>query len=95
MRRLRHPLRYVRTRRGWKRVRFRPGKPTPQPTRPELLPSDPLIPSRDDAATALPDEPARPADARGGGSAGRHRGLPDVPDRDPFGKAACKLTIPR
>jgi hypothetical protein len=95
MRRLRHPLRYIRTRRGWKRVRFRPGKPMPQPTRPELPQPDPLIPSRNDPATALPGEPARPANARGGGSAGRHPGLPDVPDRDPFGEAAAELTIPR
>jgi len=35
--------------------------------------------------------PARPTDARGGESTGRHRGLPDVPDRDPFGEAAAEL----
>ena len=95
MRRLRHPLRYVRTRRGWKRVRSRPGKPMPQPTRPELPPTDPPIPSRDDAATTLPGKPAGPADARGGESAGRHRGLSDVPDHDPFGEAAAESTMPR
>ena len=95
MRRLRHPLRYVWMRRGWKRVRDRPGKPMPQPTRPELpLPISP-IPSPDDPTMTLPGKPARPTDARGGESAGRHRGLSDVPDRDPFGEAACELTMPR